>query len=203
MPKINRINYSQMPDLALWKSFRSGDTEATTEIFSRYSEGLFWYFTRKYKDPENAADWVQEGFLKLLTSDKLQDEVENIWGYLVKIMDNIARNSFRKNSNRERIYQERLNQEIKEMYPSIVQPDIELSISLEELEKSIQEVSAGDQRMVLELLKEGYAYDEMAKILGKKKAAIYRLTYKARNSLREKLNQQRNINNASDNEGII
>lgn len=72
-----------MDDLSIWKSFKQGDKEAYSAIYSTYFNNLYEYGMRIAGEKELVKDSIHDLFVKLWTNRSRLAEISNIKSYLL------------------------------------------------------------------------------------------------------------------------
>jgi RNA polymerase sigma factor (sigma-70 family) len=80
----------------LWLKFIAGDDKAFTSLYNCYANKLFVFGCRFTSNEELVKDCVQDLFMKLYTTRKRLQKVENVKVYLFNAMKNMLFNLFKK-----------------------------------------------------------------------------------------------------------
>jgi RNA polymerase sigma-70 factor (family 1) len=80
----------------LWEQFRQGDADAFRRLYDRHWEALYAMARRKIAVEEEAADLVQEVFLKLWEKQQELPAVESVEAYLATALRNLIFNHYRR-----------------------------------------------------------------------------------------------------------
>jgi RNA polymerase sigma factor (sigma-70 family) len=74
---------SHAQDIALWESFKDGDTASFHELFRKYYSSLYLYGYKITQDKELLEDCIQDLFTELWTSPS-KTQVKSVKAYLLK-----------------------------------------------------------------------------------------------------------------------
>jgi RNA polymerase sigma-70 factor (ECF subfamily) len=87
----------------LMRRVQAGDTDAFAELFDRHGARAFRVAVAICRDPGEAEDAVQDGFLAIWNSRDRYEEASNFSGWAMKIVANRAIDSVRRRAARPRL----------------------------------------------------------------------------------------------------
>lgn len=90
-----RIEPSQT-DERLLEALQAGDVPAFDELYRRYSKRLLHYFHRLLGDAEQAQDFLQELFLKVITKPQRFEGRQRFSAWLYTVAHNMCKNEYRR-----------------------------------------------------------------------------------------------------------
>lgn len=168
----------------LWACFREGDTAAYTRIMYLYSNALFKYGMRLFRDEDFIKDCIQDIFFELWNRRERITQTPSVRSYLFK-------------SLRLRIYRESPkwnNTEcLNEEYNFHVELNIESQLIEEQeehttrkrLEITINTLPKRQKEILYLRFYENFNHDMISQIMGLSKQSVYNLLYDAVNNLRK------------------
>lgn len=180
-------------DEALARAAAQGDQLAFGELYQRYEQRLSTYCRRVTGRDEDAADAVQDAFVKLLRKlPERRDSIDNFSAFVFTVARNACYDLLRARKRVDPV------DEVPEPAASMDSGDITTFMTDPErraLTESMRaEVAAASDRLperhreVLVLREvEGLSYDEIAGVLGMKRNAVSQLILRARNGLGREL----------------
>lgn len=161
------------------------DEEAFALLVRRHQARLFHIAHRMVRDRDQAADLVQETFLRAYKKLGDYQPTGSVSGWLARIVTNLSINYLEK---RKRLSFPELS--LAAWLPAGPGSDpthkAELSDMRSRLRKEVTQLSPRRQA-VLTLAMLGYNYDEMAEILGEKVSQVKSELFRARRKLKESL----------------
>lgn len=163
-----------------------GDQRAQMEIYKKYHKAMFNTALRIVKDPMEAEDVMQEGFIKAFSKLKTFKGNSTFGAWLKKIIVNRSINAYQKKQKYAEVSYNDAFKEHAEVENGINEADLtdgKVKKVLEVL-KTLKE----NYRLILTLhLIEGYDYDEICEILDISSASCRTTVSRAKESLRKKL----------------
>jgi RNA polymerase sigma-70 factor (ECF subfamily) len=142
----------------------SGDQEAFEEILYVYEKPIFNHLIRLTGSRDDAADLLQETFIRVYDKRSQIDPRGNFKNWLYRIATNLAYDYFRrkKRENLVSIDDENLSETIEAelSYTSLGQ-----EIAVIDLENALIGINPHYKNILLLYYKEGFRYEEIAKIL--------------------------------------
>ncbi len=156
----------QIDDKAVIRRVKAGDIEAYESIVRAYSSPILGYTRKHLFQKEDAEDLVQNTFIQFYKAIYRFDESRPVLPYLFEIVKNELKMYYRK--HRKHVsFDERIN--------TIAFVPREF-FDVKELLRPLPHI----QRKALELVYEGYSYEEIAKKLQKKLNTVRTLIRRAR-----------------------
>ncbi len=174
-------------DAALVRRLRERDRTAWDELYAEYSPRLHAFAQRLSGNPHDAADLVQETFVRALPRlDQLDPDTVDLGPYLFTTL----RNTFLKSVDRGKRYESVAEvPEPRELAP--IEDDPERSTLLHRQQEEVRVANARlapRQRLVLALRElEDRSYAEIGVVVGLNENAVAQLISRARESLRTEL----------------
>jgi RNA polymerase sigma-70 factor (ECF subfamily) len=150
------------------------------EAFDRHQGALNGFAIQLTRDPDAAADLVQEAFLRLVREAKAGRAPDNVRAWLYRVVANLATSRGRRVSVAARL-QGRLVQDDTAEAPEAGYLEQEMSA---EVSRLLTHVS-NDERTALLLSAHGFAGAEIAAVLGRTHLATRTLLCRARARLRD------------------
>ncbi|MEY3241325.1 MAG: hypothetical protein RIR11_2763 [Bacteroidota bacterium] len=170
-----------MNEEALIKACLRGSAQHQRELYERYSGKMFAVCLRYARNSADAADMLQEGFVKVFTKLDQYHFQGSFEGWIRKIMVNTALRTYQ----RQRFDMEHSGFEV--MPDQAVEPDAIARMSEAELLKVIAQLPDG-YRVIFNLVAiEGYSHAEVAQTLGIQESTSRSQLTKARRWLCEQL----------------
>lgn len=180
-----RSNQSDIENLL--KECRLGNQRAQMTVYQNYYHAMYNTSYRIVKNTSHAEDIMQESFLTAFT--KLDDlKMPSLFGpWLKRIVINNSVSFYHKNKNHDDVslndilYKAEPEEELEESYDWTVLKAKEILETMKQLKDNY--------RIILSLsLIEGYDYDEIASIMGISYTNCRTTIYRAKQSLKQKLN---------------
>ncbi len=166
----------------------AGDQEAYGVLVRRYKDVLYRYAERMTGRPDDAADVVQQAFIKGFRSlDRCRD-AERVGGWLFRIAVNLCKDHLKGRARRE--------------VPLEVGPTLQATRGLpeegaeraelrEEIYRALQNLSPEQREAFVLKHVEGWSYEEMAEKLETSVSALKMRVHRAREQLQEMLEHYR------------
>jgi RNA polymerase sigma-70 factor (ECF subfamily) len=146
------------------------------ELFEAYKNHVYDYAVRMLGDADGAGDIAQEAFIRLYEQLQNGPEIDNPKNWLFIISRNLCLNKIRNGKNDVPLE--------KVAYLKCRAFDGK-NADIFVLEKALETISPKFKEAIVLREYQGFAYDEMATILGVSVPAVRSLLYKARCSLKE------------------
>ena len=189
MSTLEHLAYDDgQAEIALLRRMQRGERDALTALYQRYERRLYAFCHRMVGNPDDAADLVQETFLRVIRRLPELDVTRlNLSAYL----HTTARNLFYKQAERAKRVQ--LEERMEDVAPAadVLEEDPERAALLGAQQVEVRDANmrlAPRQRMVLALRElEDRSYAEIGEILGMNENAVAQLISRARIRLREEL----------------
>ena len=150
------------------------------DAFDRHQGELNGFALQLTRNPEAAADLVQEAFLRLVREAQAGRAPDNVRAWLYRVVSNLAASRGRRLSVAAR-WQARLAREDTAEAPETGFLEQELSVEVQKLLAGV----SGDERTALLLSAHGFAGAEIAAVLGRTHLATRALLCRARARLRD------------------
>ena len=155
---------------ALCKRFQEGDSDAIGELYQYFYPKLFAVAYKYLHNVENAADAVQDMFLKVLEKDSLTNIRSNVGAYLMRAVKYTSIDL----SKRLRNYDEKLDDHrghfIRQFF-SKIEADENL-IEAEKILDLMEQILTESELEVMRLTGQGYKSREIAEIIEKREGNI-------------------------------
>jgi len=182
--KILKTPYKKKTDEQLFVVMQNGNTEAFNELYSRYNQRLLYFFYRMLgSDQEQAQDFLQELFLKILDKPYLFDTSKRFSTWIYSIAHNMCKNEYRNRQVRNII--------VKEEFPDRFEQESTEKKNPEKIVETIFEIlkTFDDSHQTAFLLKyrEGFSIDEISGIMELPTGTIKSRLHYTRKKLQEKL----------------
>lgn len=191
--------YLRDPDVQLMLRVRNGDDDAFTQLVASYQDRLVSIFGHLVHDQTAAEDLAQEVFLRIYRARHGYEPTAKFSTWLFRIANNLASNTRRSKGRRKEVQfaqgdsgtmgarpQEQILAEKSGLMPSRQMARTELQTLVRDALETLNE----RQRMALLLHKfEGMSYADIGETMEMSTAAVKSLLSRARENLREKLEQ--------------
>lgn len=174
------------------------DAEAFRELFDRYNQRAYSVALGVVKNPQDALDIVQEGFVKVHKHIKNFEGSSSFYTWLYRIIMNLSIDHIRRSKRATRIdYDDRVLRSADEVEgDGTIMPDIlgsspKKSVLRRELSEAIaaalEELPEHHRAVILLREVEGMTYEEMADTLEVPKGTIMSRLFHARRKMQESL----------------
>ena len=182
--------YSRDEESTLWADFKKGDKRAYELLYRRYAPLMYNYGYKFTRSVELTRDAVQEVFTELLWHRNRLGLPYSVKHYLYKALRNEI---FRQVKNGTRFTKDT---EIEEacfeadfsIEHSIIQEELS-AYRLEALKVAVNTLPRRQKEVIYLRYYDGLSYDEIADIMGIEQNSVYKITYKALESLWAQLKQ--------------
>lgn len=166
---------------------KNGDTEAFNELYLRYNQRLYYFFFRMLgADTENANDFLQDIFLKIINKPELYNSSWTFSKWIFSIAHNMCKNEYRKREVRK-IIQPESNQEL------IVDEFEEIQTNKEELLSTVfselEQLDENQKSILILKYKENFSIKEISDILELPVGTIKSRLHYARIELSKRINR--------------
>lgn len=158
----------ELDDKQILIKIKKGEIEHFSHIVKKYTHTIYKYIYSKLFDKHDVDDLVQNTFLNFYKSIHRFDAERPVLPYLFEISKNELKMYFR---SKKKTYS--LNDALKVGMEREYEPGGE---SIDELLKFLAE----DQKKALQLLSEGYSYEEISKIMKKPLNTVRTIIRRAR-----------------------
>jgi len=174
-------------DRTVLQQARQYDARALAEIYDRHAATIYAYLYRYVGDAQLAEDLTSEVFCKLLESlDTARAPGERLQGWLYRVAHNLAMDHFREQAKKTELP---LDEEIV--------ADAESSLNRlerchlgEQLRRAIQQLTPGQQQVILLRFGQGFKLEEIGRLLGKSEGAVKLLQFRAVDRLQKLLERE-------------
>lgn len=165
-----------------------GDQHAFEQILYFYEKPIYNHLIRLTGSQDEAADLLQETFVRLYYKRSQIDPDGNLKNWLYKVATNIAYDYFRKKKreNLVSIDDENLSETIE---AGLSYTSLEQEIAIIDLENALNELRPHYKNILLLYYREGFSYEELAKILDLPLNTIKTHIRRARQELNELLTE--------------
>ena len=159
------------------------------KLFDLYYGKMLGVCMRYAKNPDEAKDMVQNGFIKVFKKLEVYNFTGSLEGWIRRIMVNTAIDQIRKNKKDPfQLNEEMQISNLEENVPFEAQEaETEVKIKAENAIKAISELSAGYRTVFNLFVIEGYSHKEIADYLGISEGTSKSNLAKAKQKLRQKL----------------
>lgn len=188
---------SNSDDIRLVERCQRGDRQAFDELVTRYQKRVFNLAYRILGDYEEANDLAQEAFIRVYKKIKSFRREASFYTWLYRLATNLCRNKLRQWQRESRFQTASLHNPIgpggKELIHSLADPNPgpdEISERREQkilVQKAIN--SLGEEHQLVIVLRDiqGLAYEEIARIVDCSEGTVKSRLHRARNILKERL----------------
>lgn len=142
---------------------KSGNTKAFNELYSRYNRRLYYFFFKMLgADTENANDFLQDIFLKLINKPELFNSSCQFSNWIFSVAHNMCKNEYRKREVRKTIQAENTTEQfIDELAEIKDEKEALISTVFNELEK----LDESQKSILILKYKENFSVKEISEIL--------------------------------------
>lgn len=165
-----------------------GDQHAFEVFLLMYEKPIFNHLIRLVGSRDEAADLLQETFIRLYTKRFQIDTEGNVKNWLYKVATNIAYDYFRKKKreNLVSIDDEDLSETIE---AKLSYTNLEHEIATIDLENALEKIRPHYKNILLLYYREGFTYEEVAKMLELPLNTVKTHLRRARQELNKLLNE--------------
>ncbi len=178
-------NLGKLPDIELWRSFRSGDKHALRYIYFRHYGALSNYGKKVTSSHEIAEDCIQELFLKLWKNRHNLGDVQVIKSYLFtayrRILFELVKVNRKTTSFTDLPYEYDIALSVEEKTIDLEHRH-QLSV---ELKQAIKKLSKRQKEILYLCFYQGFTYKEIEAITSIKNQTIRNCVYEAIKALRK------------------
>lgn len=187
-----------MPDLI--QRLQKGDREAFNELVTQYEKQIINIAYGMLSDREDALDAAQEVFIKVYKNISSFKGQSSLTTWIYRITANVCNDILRKRQRSAKtisLYPSDDDEENRQSEIADNAPTPEVALEQSEAQKAVREGIASlsdDFRAVLTVCDiDGRSYDEASQILGLPTGTIKSRLNRARNALRKKLSEKREL----------
>lgn len=167
---------------------RANDRKAQMQLYNKYSKGMYYVALRFMKDPFEAEEAMQEGFIKAFA--KLHQFTGDVtFGAWIK---RIVINKSIDMLKAKKMDMVAINEQVMASVEEQEDWSVEDSVTVDEVKKAIESLPEKYKYAVMLFLVEGYDHNEISEILGITAVASRTLVHRGKKQLQEKLKHLRN-----------
>lgn len=152
--------YSKVDDQTLTHQLQEGDESAFAQLYQQHKQALYYFALRYLKDKALAEDALQEVFVKLWKRKAKLDSELPLKGFLFTCMKHHVLNTIR--SEETRIRNAALAIMDTNLDTNFTEQDVMYLESKDQLEKGIQTLSKGKEKIFRLSFEKGYSNREIA-----------------------------------------
>lgn len=165
---------------------RKGKSKAQKKLYDLYSAQMFGVCLRYAKNTADAEDILQDGFVKVFKNIDKYDGSGPLAGWIYRVMVNTALNHLR-SKNKMRFVEYDNNIADKHHEDDYIEP----SFSKQEIMKAVQKLPYGYRTVFNMYVIDGYKHKEIAEMLDISINTSKTQLARARNMLKEELNNKK------------
>jgi RNA polymerase sigma-70 factor (ECF subfamily) len=156
-------DFSTFSDESLMLHIANGNSEAFNELYKRYGAKLYRYFYRLFNnDQRKAEDFTQDLFVKIMQSAHSFNGQNKLSTWLYTIANNMCRNEWRNQSNRNAI----LNSlEFESIDFQNYHQKMDQKLLQQKVEEEIQKLAENDQTIIAMRFQQELSIQEIALII--------------------------------------
>lgn len=174
--------------IQIWERCKSQDRQAQSELYQYFSAKMYALCIRYAKDQDDAADILQNGFIKVFRKCELFEGKGSLEGWIRKVMVNTAIESHRKNKVRFLSTDELTGQEIDQAGSfSLTHLDYKDLLAL------IKKLPMGYRTVFNLYAIEGYNHKEIAEMLEISEGSSKSQLSRARSWLKERIQKMEEL----------
>ena len=172
-------------DSDLMKQILIGDQAAFGELYFRYKSRMYYYFYRMLgNSAEQANDFLQELFMKLIEKPESYNPAYNFSTWLYSVANNMCKNEYRHREVRQEYHSvEALKSQIDYLNESSIDPDE----AIEKVFQTLEQLGEEHRSAFLLRYREGFSIKEIAEILDLPEGTVKSRLFYAKKILAEKL----------------
>jgi RNA polymerase sigma-70 factor (ECF subfamily) len=181
----------QLTDSQIIERIRNGETNLFSELVQRYQNKIFAYVYKIVNHKEEAEDIVQETFIKVYKNLNSFEADRKFSSWLYRISHNETINYLKKNKKGTEVYYEgdeylfnTLKSEKNLIKELMIVEDLDL------VKKALAELPLKYKEVIILKYLEERSYEEIAQILHKPMATVGTLINRAKNQLKNLLNNK-------------
>ncbi|OYD46338.1 RNA polymerase [Sphingobacterium cellulitidis] len=174
--------------IQIWERCKSQDRQAQSELYQYFSAKMYALCIRYAKDQDDAADILQNGFIKVFKKCELFEGKGSLEGWIRKVMVNTAIESHRKNKVRFLSTEELTGHEIEQAGSfSLTHLDYKDLLAL------IKKLPMGYRTVFNLYAIEGYNHKEIAEMLEISEGSSKSQLSRARSWLKERIQKMEEL----------
>lgn len=170
-------------------AYQRGDESAFDELFARFSERVFGYFSRTLQNPETASDLFQQTFLRVHQARATYDPRRPFPSWLFSIAANIRKDDLKRSARRPGDGAAAGDDELVAVADDAPRADTLLDANrrVQQLELALARLPASQREVVILHKLEGLSFPEIASALGEHVEAVKARAFRGYQSLRKAL----------------
>ncbi|MFD2556769.1 RNA polymerase sigma factor [Sphingobacterium tabacisoli] len=172
-------------ELDWWHLFRLGDEVAFKLLFERYSPLLFNYGYKFTQEEGIIEDSIQEFFLKIWYNRNSINDTASVKNYLYKAFRRTLTAHIERSNRKRNIPVESLPFDIELPHDTKIMRRERLEEIKAQLEEALLKMTARQREVIHLRFFEELSYEEIADIMGLSVKDLYKLFYRAMDSLRK------------------
>lgn len=182
---FGRKNNNTQSDAELMLAVSRGDQQAFTVLYRRYKDRLYYYFFRMLNNSqEQANDFLQELFLKIIEKPELYDPAYKFSSWIFSVAGNMCKNEYRRRvSHAETPLAESEIQESEEFDKQVFCADQ----LIEKVFETLDSIGPDYRSVFLLRYREGFSIKEIAEILDLAEGTVKSRLHYARKQLGDAL----------------
>jgi RNA polymerase sigma-70 factor (ECF subfamily) len=180
------LKVNPFSDITLLNQLAAGREEAFTQLYSRYSPGVYNALMIYIKDEHQADDLLQNVFVRLWEKRGELYEVKNIENYLFILARNMVLNHIKRKAIEENVYQvvrSRLVESADSTEDKVLETEYKRI-----LQEAIDSLPAQQKHVYLMATEASMSYEDIASQMGLSKLTIKKHLELARKSIRAHIN---------------
>lgn len=163
-----------------------GDQTAFAELYHRYKDRMYYYFFRMLgNSPEQANDFLQELFMKLIEKPESYNPKYSFTTWLYSVANNMCKNEYRRREVRQEYQAAESNEpELDFIDDKTIEPEQ----IVEKIFDTLDELGEEHRSAFLLRYREGFSIKDVAEILELPEGTVKSRLFYAKRMLAEKLN---------------
>ncbi|MFN0118900.1 MAG: RNA polymerase sigma factor [Blastocatellia bacterium] len=195
---VEKLSVEQMDDHMLLEATRTGDEMAFQELVRRYRNPITNFVYRMLNDYERAVDLSQETFIRVYTSAERYQATYSFSTYIYRIASNLAISELRQRKRRNLVpipsfFSDKDGDEMEIELPDTKATLADDQMIADERRKAVSKAIASlpEKYRTAVVLRdiEGKSYEEISEVLGLSDGTVKSRINRARNLLKEKLQE--------------
>lgn len=163
--------------------YLAGNREEFGETVTAYNKRLIYYIGGIVRDLALAEDLAADTFVKLLMKKPVFTSEEQLCSWLYKVARNLAFDALKhSHGGTSPLEEAEETEDGKELLSAVLDSE-----EKEQLHKGLSQLSPDYRDVLLLFYFEGFSYAEIGKVMKKSEKQVKNLAYRARQSLKEKL----------------
>src|SRR5436190_3252889 len=171
----------------IWKSFKSGDWNAYTQLYDEHYRLLNNYGYKFTRDVSLIEDAIHDLFVKLWTNRSTLGNPPSVRNYLYKALRNILFRKIKSQSKFSILESDDYSYTFEVSYDNQLIVDEEEKILQNTVKEILNKLPARQKEIVYLRFYEGLNYEEIAEVMAIDIHSVYKLWYKAMENLKDTL----------------